>query len=159
MKVPTTLFKKELLRILKTILPEEFTYKDSEDSVDEKKTPRVCISTDAGTDYSLSDYGLRQGKTSIKIDIYLSMGKTFKKNSETDMIQEKIRRAVLSDQEVQKYYSLVEFTKTAAISLPGENSLRVLTHDLEFTWTEPQPEPEYFPAPALHANGVPLVRS
>lgn len=157
MTAPITRFKKDLLRVLKTILPNEFVYKDSEESVDKEKTPGASISTDAGTKYSKAEYGLIQGKTTVKIDIYLSMGKIFKNNSETDQVQEQIRQAVLSDPAIQKNYSLVEFTDTAAVSLPGENSLRVLTHDLELTWTEAQPEPEYFSAPDLHANGEPLV--
>jgi hypothetical protein len=157
MTAPITRFKKDLLRVLKTILPNEFVYKDSEESVDKTKTPGASISTDAGTKYSKAEYGLIQGKTTVKIDIYLSMGKIFKNNSETDQVQEQIRQAVLSDPAIQKNYSLVEFTDTAAVSLPGENSLRVLTHDLELTWTEAQPEPESFSAPDLHANGEPLV--
>ena len=64
------------------------------------------------------------------------MGKTLHNNLETDRLQEQIRKAVLSDSDIRKNYSEVEVTKTAALSVPGESSLRILTHDLEFTWTE-----------------------
>ena len=136
MTVKVTDFKRDLFRVLFSVLPKEFNLKDSEDIIDEKKTPMACVSTDSGTQYSLSEYGQVQGKTSVKIDLYLSMGKTLKNNIKTDALQEKIRKAVLSDPEILKKYSKVEVTKTAALSLPGESRLRVLTHDLECTWTE-----------------------
>lgn len=136
MTVKVTDFKRDLFRVLLSVLPKEFNLKDSEDIIDEKKTPMACVSTDSGTQYSLSEYGQIQGKTSVKIDLYLSMGKTLKNNIKTDALQEKIRKAVLSDPEILKKYSKVEVTKTAALSLPGESRLRVLTHDLECTWTE-----------------------
>lgn len=136
MTVKVTDFKRDLFRVLLSVLPKEFNLKDSEDIIDEKKTPMACVSTDSGTQYSLSEYGQIQGKTSVKIDLYLSMGKTLKNNIKTDALQEKIRKAVLLDPEILKKYSKVEVTKTAALSLPGESRLRVLTHDLECTWTE-----------------------
>jgi len=136
MRVPVTHFKKELFRILKTILPENFSYRDSEDSVDAGKTPGVCISTDAGTEFSKTEYGLNQGKTSVKLDVFVSVGKTFRNNAETDQLQHKIRQAVLSDPLIRQNYPDTEFTKIAALSIPGESRLRVLTHDIEFLWTE-----------------------
>lgn len=136
MKATTTLIKQDLFRVLKNVLPEEFPLKDSEETVDEKKTPLACVSTDSGTDYSQAEYGQLQGKTEAKIDLYLSIGKTLQNNLETDRLQEQVRKAVLSDPEIIKNYSKVEVTKTAALSLPGESKIRILTHDLEFTWTE-----------------------
>ena len=136
MKATTTRIKEDLFRVLKDVLPEGFTLRDSEETVDENKTPLACVSTDSGTGYSLASFGQIQGKTEVKIDLYLSMGKTLHNNLETDRLQEQIRKAVLSDPDIRKNYSEVEVTKTAALSVPGESSLRILTHDLEFTWTE-----------------------
>ena len=136
MKATTTRIKEDLFRVLKNVLPEDFTLRDSEETVDENKTPLACVSTDSGTGYSLASFGQIQGKTEVKIDLYLSMGKTLHNNLETDRLQEQIRKAVLSDPDIRKNYSEVEVTKTAALSVPGESSLRILTHDLEFTWTE-----------------------
>lgn len=136
MKATTTRIKEDLFRVLKDVLPEGFTLRDSEETVDENKTPLACVSTDSGTGYSQASFGQIQGKTEVKIDLYLSMGKTLHNNLETDRLQEQIRKAVLSDPEIRKNYSEVEVTKTAALSVPGESSLRILTHDLEFTWTE-----------------------
>ena len=84
MTVKVTDFKRDLFRVLFSVLPKEFTLKDSEDIIDEKKTPMACVSTDSGTQYSLSEYGQIQGKTSVKIDLYLSMGKTLKNNIKTE---------------------------------------------------------------------------
>lgn len=136
MTAKVTAFKKDVFRVLKTILTDDFTLKDSEEFVDEKSTPMVCVSTDAGTDYGLTEYGWIQGKTHVKIDVYLSMGKTLSNNLETDLLQEKIRKSILKDPKIKASYAQIEFKKTAAISVPGESKLRVLTHDLEVTWTE-----------------------
>ena len=136
MTVKVTDFKRDLFRILKEVLPDSFEGRDCEQVVKESDTPVACVSTDSGTEYFLSEYGQIQGKTSAKIDLYLSMEKTLKNNIQTDALQEKIRKAVLLDPEILKKYSKVEVTKTAALSLPGESRLRVLTHDLECTWTE-----------------------
>ena len=136
MKVKTTLFKKDLYRVLKTLLPDAYSFQDSEVKIDETKTPMVCLSSDSGTGYKKSEYGLMQGITNVMVDVYLAAGKDFEKISQTDLLQEKIRRAIISDPEIKKNYSNVEVKNSGAVSLPGESCLRILTHDIEVTWTE-----------------------
>ena len=130
-----TRIKKDVFRVLKTVLPEGFLFHDSEEFIDEKKTPLVCVSSDSGTDFNESSYSVLIGKTDIKLDVYIALGKTFKSILETDFLQEKIIKALLKDEEIEKKYKKISVKKIGALTLLGESKLRVLTHDLEIEWT------------------------
>ena len=111
---------------------------DSEDEANAKKSPLISFSADAGTEFKRASYGTVIGKTSLKLDVYLCVGRDLeaKNKADTDAIQEKIRKTVLADSDILNEFSELNCSKIMAMDIPGENGLRVLCHDFEVSWLD-----------------------
>ena len=96
----------------------------------------ISFSADAGTEFEKASYGTIIGKTSLKLDVYLCVGRDLeaKNKADTDAIQEKIRKTILADADILNEFSELNCSKIMAMDIPGENGLRVLCHDFEVSW-------------------------
>ncbi|MFK7822782.1 MAG: hypothetical protein AB8G05_01395 [Oligoflexales bacterium] len=122
---------------LKEVLPG-FRFADSEESVGASKTPLVALSSDAGTDFETTDYGTIRGRTSLKVDVYLCLGRDLgiKTKEDTDTLQNKVRKSIVNDKDICREYLKAWCSKIMAMDIPGENNLRVLCHDFEVSWLD-----------------------
>ena len=129
---------KELVRIALARQFPEIKMVDSEDEANAKKSPLISFSADAGTEFEKASYGTVIGKTSLKLDVYLCVGRDLeaKNKADTDAIQEKIRKTVLADADILNEFSELNCSKIMAMDIPGENGLRVLCHDFEVSWLD-----------------------
>ena len=111
---------------------------DSEDEANAKKSTLISFSADAGTEFEKESYGSVIGRTSLKIDVYLCVGRDLeaKNKADTDAIQEKVRKTILADADIINEFSELNCSKIMAIDIPGENGLRVLCHDFEVSWLD-----------------------
>ena len=122
---------------LKKVLPD-LRFSDSEESVNASKAPLITFSSDAGTSFELSSYGTTKGKTIVKVDVYLCLGRDLgmSTKADTDALQDKIRKTIINNADLCREYSKVWCSKIMAVDIPGENKLRVLCHDFEVSWCD-----------------------
>ena len=125
------------VELLKDQLPG-FRYEDTEETISQKKAPMFTISTDAGTEFETSSYGTIRATTNLKVDVFLCIGRDMNtdNNSDTDIIQDSIRKAIVNSQDLKHEFQEVICTKTMASNVPGESGLRALFHDFEVSWLD-----------------------
>ena len=118
--------------------------------------PAIYLSSDPGTSFGKSSSGLNEGTTSVRLDVYVSMVKST--IAYTDQLQQAIRYLLIHDRELNQSVSSVECVRIGAVSFPGKNKLRALTHDFVIKWTEAPPDPtqEVVVPQQLFVNGEPV---